>query len=71
MILTYALAALARYGPRRGESAQTLVEYSLIIGLVAVAAVAGLSLMAQDVDSLWGNIDKQVAAAISSVLGSP
>ena len=36
------------------DSGQTLVEYGLIVGLVAIAAIAGISLVAESVDSLWG-----------------
>jgi len=51
------------------ESGQTLVEYGLIIGLIAIAAIVGISLVASQVDSLWGGNASQIAAAIAEVLG--
>ena len=51
------------------ESGQTLVEYGLIVGLIAIAAIAGISLVASQVDSLWGGIVSDVSTAVAEVLG--
>jgi Flp pilus assembly pilin Flp len=51
------------------ESGQTLVEYGLIVGLIAIAAIAGVSLVAGSVDGLWGQIVDKAGTAIAEVLG--
>lgn len=51
------------------QTGQTLVEYGLIIGLVAIAAIVGISLVASQVDSLWGGIATKVGDAVAGVLG--
>jgi Flp pilus assembly pilin Flp len=52
-----------------GESGQTLVEYGLIVGLIAIAAIAGISLVASQVGSLWGGNVSKIAEAVAEVLG--
>jgi Flp pilus assembly pilin Flp len=49
---------------QRGEEGQALVEYALILGLIAVFAIGSLTLLGQNVDSVLGKI----ASAIGSVL---
>ena len=60
--------ALTRLAQRGGESGQTLVEYSLIIGLIAVAAILGVSMVAGGINSLWGWIGDEVTTAVDGVL---
>jgi pilus assembly protein Flp/PilA len=49
---------------QRGEEGQALVEYALILGLIAVFAITSLQLLGQNVDGVLNNI----ATAIGSVL---
>jgi pilus assembly protein Flp/PilA len=46
------------------EDGQTLIEYSLIISLIALTAVGGLTLMGGEVDGLYGVLET-VADAMS------
>jgi Flp pilus assembly pilin Flp len=39
------------------ERGQTLVEYGLILALIAMIALAGLTVMGGDVDGLYGVLD--------------
>jgi Flp pilus assembly pilin Flp len=68
MFLDKATVALRRL-TLSNESGQTLVEYSLIVGFIVIAAIAGISLVASQVDSLWGGIVTKAGTAISEVLG--
>lgn len=49
---------------QRDEDGQALVEYALILGLIAVFAIGSLQLLGQNVDGVLSNI----ATAIGSVL---
>jgi pilus assembly protein Flp/PilA len=49
---------------QRDEEGQALVEYALILGLIAVFAIGSLKLLGQNVDGVLSNI----ATAIGSVL---
>jgi Flp pilus assembly pilin Flp len=63
------LTAEFRWLKVRPETGQTLVEYGMIIALVAIAAIVGISLVASQVDSLWGGIVTKAGDAITNVLG--
>jgi len=55
MIMTYVRSAATR------EEGQGLVEYALILSLVSVAAIAGLTLLGTNIDSLMSSIAGEVA----------
>jgi Flp pilus assembly pilin Flp len=68
MALKRGLAALKKLIGTPGESGQTFVEYSLIIGLIAIAAIIGITMVAGGVNSLWNWIGTSVGDAVDSVL---
>ena len=45
----------AWFAAREGESGQTLVEYALIIALVALACIAALGFLSGKIQSLFSN----------------
>ena len=68
MALTREMAALKGPSVKTDEFGQTLVEYSLIIALIAVAALVGISVVAGGVNSLWNWIGGEVTNAVTNVL---
>jgi len=40
----------------KAQEGQDLIEYALIIVLLVVVAVAGLGLLGDEINNLWGNI---------------
>jgi Flp pilus assembly pilin Flp len=48
----------------QSEDGQTLVEYGLIIALIAIVAVAGLTVMGGEVDGLYGVIEAVAEALV-------
>ena len=54
-------AMLGEYHVR--EAGQGLVEYAMILGLVAVALIAALMLMADPVNGIFGNIVRALVNA--------
>jgi pilus assembly protein Flp/PilA len=47
----------------KDEEGQGMVEYGLIIALVAVVAIVGLTLLGPQIRSLFENISKQLPTA--------
>ena len=47
----------------REEEGQGLVEYALIIGLIAIVAIAALTTAGKSVNSLFGNITGELDKA--------
>lgn len=52
------------------EEGQDLIEYALIAGLLALAAVAGLLAMQGTLQSIWGNLSSALGTAASSGTGN-
>jgi pilus assembly protein Flp/PilA len=63
LMTTFALNALARL--HNDEAGQGLVEYLLILALVAFAATAGMSTMASSLNSAFSQIGVVLAAYIT------
>ena len=55
-----ALMQLADVPVARREEGQTLVEYALILVLIAVVVVAVLGTVGGTIRSMWGNISSSV-----------
>ena len=49
-------------GAIKGQSGQTLVEYVLIIALIAVAAIVGMKLLGGGVNSRFDNVNQVVTS---------
>jgi pilus assembly protein Flp/PilA len=47
-------------GALRGEEGQGLVEYGLIISLVALVAIAGLTILGSDISTFFGGLGGMV-----------
>ena len=44
------------------ENGQDLVEYALVVSLIAFAAIAGMSTLAGDINAAFGNIGNKLAS---------
>lgn len=51
----------------REEEGQGLTEYGLIIGLVAVALIAALGLLKEDIAGIFGDIDNKLTEVDGTV----
>ena len=49
----------------KDESGQDLIEYALVVALIAFAATAGMSTLAADINSAFGKIGTKLTTAIS------
>ena len=48
---------------QKSEEGQDLVEYALLLGLIALAAVVAIGLAGVEVDAIWDAIVVELAAA--------
>jgi pilus assembly protein Flp/PilA len=49
---------------QRDEEGQALVEYALILGLIAVFAIGSLTLLGQNVDGVLSEIASKIGAVL-------
>lgn len=59
------LKLLVKAQPLRDESGQDLIEYALIVALVAFAATAGMSSLAGGINNAFANIASTLASYIT------
>ena len=50
----------------RAEDGQDLVEYSLLLGFIALVAVAGLAAIRNDIAVVWNDIGDALSNGIAS-----
>jgi pilus assembly protein Flp/PilA len=49
----------------RDESGQDLIEYALVVALIAFAATAGMSTLAKDINSAFTHVGDRLTAAVT------
>jgi pilus assembly protein Flp/PilA len=49
----------------KDESGQDLIEYALVVALIAFAATAGMSTLASDINSAFSAIGSKLTAQVS------
>ena len=49
----------------KDESGQDLIEYALVVALIAFAATAGMSTLASDINSAFTHIGTKLTASIT------
>jgi pilus assembly protein Flp/PilA len=49
----------------KDENGQDLIEYALVVALIAFAATAGMSTVAADINLAFTNIGSRLTAAVS------
>jgi pilus assembly protein Flp/PilA len=49
----------------KDESGQDLIEYALVVALIAFAATAGMSTLASDINSAFSHIGSKLTASLS------
>jgi len=54
------------YNTLKSEEGQDLIEYALVVALIAFAATAGMSTVAKDINDAFGTIGTRLTTAIGS-----
>jgi Flp pilus assembly pilin Flp len=50
----------------REEDGQDLVEYSLLLGFVAIASMAALGGVKTSVTGIWGSVNRDLSSAVAA-----
>jgi pilus assembly protein Flp/PilA len=50
---------------KNGEEGQDLVEYALVVALIAFGATAGMTSLASGINTAFGNVSSQLGTSIS------
>jgi pilus assembly protein Flp/PilA len=50
---------------KNGEEGQDLVEYALVVALIAFGATAGMTSLATGINTAFSNVSSQLGSAIS------
>jgi Flp pilus assembly pilin Flp len=61
------ISFLAHHPLRAREDGQTLIEYSLVLALIALVAIAGLTAFSLSVDNLYEAVKEASDAMIGSL----
>ena len=65
MILKLYVKAMAVKNILRNEEGQDLIEYALVVALIAFAAIAGMSTLASDINVAFSDIGTRLSSAIA------
>jgi pilus assembly protein Flp/PilA len=64
MILTLYVKAQALKNTLKDEEGQDLIEYALVVALIAFAAVAGMNVLANGINTAFNHIATQLTNSI-------
>jgi pilus assembly protein Flp/PilA len=64
MILKFYVKAQAVKNALRNEEGQDLIEYALVVALIAFAAIAGMSTLATDINAAFTSIGSKLVADV-------
>jgi pilus assembly protein Flp/PilA len=53
------------------EEGQGMTEYALVLGVIAIGAIALITAFRTQVTNLWNSITTQITGAVNTVSGSP
>lgn len=53
---------------KQGEQGQDLVEYALVVALIAFGATAGMGALAQGINTAFSNVSTDLGTSITTIL---